>query len=315
MTRCAVSRFRFFNTLFALLLIPILFAACSQNNVTEDNSLKKYFDSAAVSGSFGMFDNGQGHFTIYNLPRFRDSAYLPAATFDILQSLIGVQTGLVKDDSAIIATAPLRAVQLTNDLPDSVMVAANKGLVKADSAQLLSSQLLANTRICDAPLITLQQAFQYSCENAFSQLALRIGKDTLKKWIDSLGYGNKNIGGSLDSFWLNNRLKITSDEQLGLVKKLYFDQLPFFQHTQVVVRRMMQRESNANYQLSYKTALGVKEDGHRIGWILGWIEENKHPYFFVLNLESANPNLDINGDGINVLKGILKQMEFFQGKK
>ena len=258
MTRYSLFRFRLFNLLFALLLIPIFFAACSQNNVTEDNSLKKYFDSAAVSGSFGLFDNGQGHFTIYNLPRFRDSAYLPAATFDILQSLIGVQTGLVKDDSALIAVER---------------------------------------------------------ENAFGQLALRIGKDTLKRWIDSLGYGNKNIGGPIDSFWLNNHLKITSDEQLGLVKKLYFDQLPFFQHTQVVVRRMMQRESNANYQLCYKTALGVKEDGHAIGWVLGWIEENKHPYFFVLNLESANPNLDINGEGINVLKGILKQMEFFQGKK
>jgi beta-lactamase class D len=258
MTRCPISRFRLFNTLFALLLIPILFAACSQNNVTEDNSLKKYFDSAAVSGSFGMFDNGQGHFTIYNLPRFRDSAYLPAATFDILQSLIGIQTGLVKDDSALAAVGR---------------------------------------------------------ENGFGQLALRIGKDTLKKWIDSLGYGNKNISGPLDSFWMNNHLKVTSDEQLGLVKKLYFDQLPFFQHTQVIVRSTMLKESNANYQLYYKTALGIKEDGHAIGWILGWIEENKHVYFFVLNLESANPNLDINGAGVNVLKGILRQMEFFQGKK
>jgi len=26
------------------------------------------------------------------------------------------------------------------------------------------------------------------------------------------------------------------------------------------------------------------EDGHEIGWIVGWIEENKHPYFFVLNM-------------------------------
>jgi len=86
---------------WTFILIPLLFAACSQNNVTEDNSFKKYFDSAGVSGTFGMFDNGQGHFTIYNLPRFRDSAYLPAGTFDLLLSLIGIQTGLVKDDTAL----------------------------------------------------------------------------------------------------------------------------------------------------------------------------------------------------------------------
>ncbi len=318
MTRCPLSRIRLFNTFFALILIPILFVACSQNNVTEDSSLKKYFDSASLSGSFGMFDNGQGHFTIYNLPRFRDSAYLPAATFDILQSLIGVQTGLVKDDSALIVTDLTSADLTSTDGASADRAIANRGPVKADSAQLLSGQLAATpatAQVCDAHMITLQQAFQYSCEKAFSQLALRTGKDTLKKWIDSLGYGNKNISGPIDSFWLNNHLKVTSDEQLGLVKKLYFDQLPFFQHTQVVIRRMMQRESNSNYLLSYKTAVGVKEDGHAIGWIQGWIEENKHPYFFVLNLESTSSTLDVNGAGIAILKGILRQMEFFQGKK
>jgi len=241
------------------IVISLFFvASCSQNNVTEDNSLKKYFDAAGVNGTFGLFDNGQGHFTIYNLPRFRDSAYLPAGTFDIIQSLIGVQTGVVKDDSAL-ATA--------------------------------------------------------GRENGFGQLALRLGKDTLKKWIDSLGYGNKNISGPLDSFWLNNHLKVTSDEQLGLVKKLYFDQLPFFQHTQLVVRRQMQNDNNTNYRLTYKTGHGIKEDGHAIAWIVGWVEENKHLYFFVLNLESADPGRDIREKELPVLKGILTQMGFFQGKK
>jgi len=258
-----ISRYAAFGSLlsgpfFVFLLLSFLLTSCSQNNVTEDNSFKKYFDSAGVSGSFGLFDNGQGHFTIYDLPRFRDSVFLPAGTFDILQSLIGIQTGVVKDDSALIAI---------------------------------------------------------DRDNGFGQLATRIGRDTLKKWVDSLRYGNKNCDGPVDSFWLNNHLKITADEQLGLIKKLYFDQLPFFQHTQVVVRRIMLTEKNANYQLSYRTGLGVKEDGHAIGWIMGWIEENKHPYFFVLNLESAGPNLDIRQSGLPVLKSILQQMEFFQGKK
>ena len=247
-----------FRSLFAFLSIALLFTACSQNNVTVDNSFKKYLDSAGINGSFGMFDNGQGKFTIYNLNRFRDSAYLPAGTFDILQGLIGVQTGLVKDDSA---------------------------LLKTDR------------------------------DNGFGLLAQRIGKDTLKKWIDSLGYGNKNIGGPIDSFWLNNHLKITSDEQLGLIKKLYFDQLPFYQHTQLLVRQALLTEKNANYQLTYKAARGTGENGHAIGWILGWVEENKHPYFFVLNLESANADLDVLHTGLPVLKGILAQMGFFQGKK
>src|SRR5687767_13659540 len=62
----------------ACLIGTVALAACSPNNVTVDNSLKKYFDQNKVTGCFGLFDNGQGSFTIYNVPRFRDSAYLPA---------------------------------------------------------------------------------------------------------------------------------------------------------------------------------------------------------------------------------------------
>jgi beta-lactamase class D len=248
--------------LFVLLLLPILLVSCSQNNVTVDDSLGRYFDSAGVKGSFGLFDNGQGHFTIYNLPRFRDSAYQPAATFDILLSLIALQTGVAKNETAII-------------FPRS------------------------------------------SNDSGFIQLAPRIGKDTLKKWIDSLGYGNKNISG--DAFWYDNHLKVTSDEQLGLIKKLYFQQLPFFQHIQKTVVSMIPSEGNANYQLHYKTAQGVKEDGEAIAWVIGWIEENKHPYFFVLNLEAPNPSGGPSTDqrltGLGIAKKILARLGFFNGTK
>jgi len=248
------------------MMAAAVLAGCTQGNVTEDDSLKQYFDAAGVGGCFGMFDNGQGHFTVYNLHRYRDSSYLPAGTFDILQSLIAVQTGVVKDDSAVISDS-----------------------------------------------ITLREAFQGSNTIAFRELARRIGKDTLKKWIDSLGYGNKDV--STDAFWMDNHLTITSDEELGLVKKLYFDQLAFFPRSQKVVRQMMRMEGNSNYQLSYKTGTGIRKDGHVLTWYAGWIEENKNPYFFVLNLDSPDPNKDTRSAGLSILKNILKQQGFFQGKK
>jgi len=254
------------KTFLAVMMAALLLAGCSQGNVTEDDSLKQYFDAAGVDGSFGMFDNGQGHFTIYNLRRYRDSSYLPAETFDIVQSLIGVQTGVVKDDSAVISGT-----------------------------------------------ITLREAFRNGTTAAFQDLSRRIGKDTLKKWIDSLGYGNKDMGS--DSFWMDNHLTIKPDEQLGFVKKLYFDQLPFFPRSQKVVRQMMLMENNSNYQLSYKTGTGIRKDGHTLTWCLGWIEENKHPYFFVLTLDKAGAGSDLGPAGLRILKNILKQQGFFQGKK
>lgn len=251
-----------------LALIAVFAASCSQNNVTEDASLKKHLDQAGVQGSFGLFDNGHGHFTIYNLTRFRDSAFLPAGTFDIIQSLIGIQTGVVRNDTALI--------------DDSM---------------------------------TLRQAFRISNDRAFQTLASHIGKDTLKKWIDTLAYGNKQIGTSPDSFWLNNVLLLTADEQLGLMKKLYFDQLPFFPHSQKLTRSLLSAEGNSNYSLSYKTAVGTAANGHLIGWVLGWIEENKNAYFFVLNWEAATPDKAPVDKGLGILHSILEQQGFFQGKK
>ena len=45
---------------------------------------------------------GNWNFTVYNLDRYRDSAFLPASTFKIVNSLIGLQTGVITNDSMII---------------------------------------------------------------------------------------------------------------------------------------------------------------------------------------------------------------------
>ena len=74
---------------FLIAVISVCFFACSSNNVKTDDSLEKYFTENNVSGCFALLDNGTGEFTVYNLTRYRDSAYLPASTFKIVNSLIG----------------------------------------------------------------------------------------------------------------------------------------------------------------------------------------------------------------------------------
>jgi len=260
----------------------ILLNACTQNNVTVDDSLKKYFDENHVAGTFGMFDNGQGQFTIYNLSRFKDSAYLPASTFKVVNSLIGIQTGIISNENMVIPWDGVhRRPEWDKDL-------------------------------------TMEQAFKVSAVPYYQEVARRIGKDTMQHWLDTLGYGSRYgkaiIKTSIDTFWLDNSIKITSDEQLGIVKRLYFKQLPFQDRPQDIVKKVMLQENNANYKLSYKTGLGFRENGDAIGWIVGWIEENQHPYFFVLNVEGPH-DTDMLSVRMNILKGILKQLGFFEGKK
>ncbi|WP_431212400.1 penicillin-binding transpeptidase domain-containing protein [Puia sp. P3] len=278
------------RTLVALFAAALLFAACSPNNVTVDNSLQRYFDSAGVKGSFALFDNGQGHFTIYNLPRYKDSVYAPGRTFDIVQSLVALQTGVIKDDTSGLVWTSFFALPYPGIAGDT----SAKGL------RSLKAAFRDPARLGDID---------------FVGLAARIGKDTLKKWIDSLRYGNKDISGPIDSCWLDNHLKVTADEQLGLTKRLYFDQLPFFNRPQQLVRGIMPTETNSNYRLVYKTGQVVKEDGHALGWVLGWVEENKHPYFFVVNMEAEASDKDLGPIGLHIVKNILGPMGFFEGKK
>ncbi|MFT3937065.1 MAG: penicillin-binding transpeptidase domain-containing protein [Chitinophagaceae bacterium] len=278
------------RNIFYILTAVLFLSSCHSNNVTEDDSVKKYFDSAGVTGCFGLFDNGQGEFTIYNLPAFKDSAYLPASTFKIVNSLIGLQTGRITNENMVIKwDGNIRFYG-----PGDTAFAWNKDL-------------------------TMKEAFKASAVPYYQEVARRIGKDTMQHWLDTLGYGQRygkfKIADNIDMFWLDNSLKITADEELGLVKKLYFEQLPFFKSTQQTVKNVMLWEDNANYKLSYKTGTGILPSGSRIGWIVGWEEENKHPYFFVLQIITNNPSFDLKNGRLAMLKKILAEKGFFNGKK
>ena len=266
-------------------VLALLFYSCSPNNVKQDKSLKKYFDEHKVEGCFALMNNATGKFTVYNLSRYRDSSYLPASTFKIVNSLIGLQTGKIVNDSMVI---------------------------KWDGVKRWLDDWNRD--------LTMYEAFRVSSLPYYQEVARRIGKDTMQRWLDSLKYGAKLatdkvvIKTAVDSFWIDNSIKVTPDQQLGLVKRLYFDQLPFFKTYQEMVKRAMLFENNANYRLGYKTGWGTTENGHALGWIVGWIEENKHPYFFVLNIESPDRNFDIVPARMKILKDILKQLGFFEGK-
>lgn len=260
-------------------LLLISLASCSVNRAKNDDSLKKYFEENKVEGCFSMLNNADGKVTVYNM-KYDTMRFSPASTFKIFNSLVGLQTGVITDE---------------------------KMQIKWDGFTRWNEKWNKD--------MDMVEAFKVSSVPYYQEVARRVGKDTMQQWIDSLGYGNRTITGPVDSFWLNNSLKISPDEQLGLVKRLYFDQLPFRKSVQQIVRDVMLQENNTAYQLSYKTGWGFTEDNKAIGWVVGWIEENKHVYFFVTFVKAADRNTDIGEARLKITKAILKQYGFFEGKK
>lgn len=261
-------------------LLPVIFlVSCSRTNVEIREDLKKHFDAQKVEGSFAMFDNSRGQHIIYN-PQRDTTRFMPASTFKIVNALVALQTGRLSTDSSII---PWDSVVRSNpewnrDLP-------------------------------------LYEAFRVSSVPHFQWIARQVGRDTMQRYLDSIHYGNMKIGPKIDSFWLDNTLKISPDEQVGLVKMVYFRQFKFMrQSVQEQVKRMMIQENNTTYQLAYKTGWGQTGAGNELGWMVGWIEENRHVYFFALNLESTDHQINMREVRKQLLTAILTDLGFFKGK-
>jgi hypothetical protein len=60
---------------------------------------------------------------------------------------------------------------------------------------------------------------------------------------------------------------------------------------------------------------GCGKNGNAIGWLVGWIEENNHVYFFVTFVKAPAHDIDMRTVRMNITRGILKQYGFFEGKK
>ena len=163
--------------------------------------------------------------------------------------------------------------------------------------------------------VTLQQAFQNNSIPYFQELARQIGKDTLQMWLDSISYGNSKITSAVDTFWLNNDLKISPDEQLGFLSKLFFEQLTFQKYAQETVANLMKKEDTSLYSLSYATGLGIDEKNNSFAWNLGWIEENRHIYFFVTFIRTPVKSINTENRVIEISKSCLKELGFFKGQK
>ncbi len=241
-------------------LVSVCLASCSPNNVTEDAGLKKLLEAEKLDGVIGIFHNLSGDFVLSDRKVFRDSALVPGSSFYIVQSLVAVETGRLKDEQS------------------------------------------------DINGTNLEQAFKADSLHFFQELAGRIGKDTMQLWIDTLGYARRYDTpriAQLDRFWLDNSIRVTADEQLGIVKKLYFDQLPFQRRTHAIVSNMMLVEDSTEHKLAYKFSEGRNADGTRILWIQGWKEILQHPHFFVIQLRTREEGADLKAAGKRIMDQVL----------
>jgi beta-lactamase class D len=140
---------------------------------------------------------------------------------------------------------------------------------------------------------TLATAIEHSVVWYFQSLARDVGEHAMVDWLQRLDYGNRDISGGIDRFWLGSSLEISARRQLDLVRSLWRSSLPFDQEHQRQVREMLAQDSDLPGLLHGKTGscLGnpaVKQPDH--GWFMGWVEWDKNrdrnpaTTWFVINI-------------------------------
>ncbi len=258
--------------LLLLMISVCLLPNCVSAKDDVKPEFKKYFDGYDVKGTFVLYDSSNKKFTRYNPERAKQQ-FTPASTFKILNSLIGLETGEISGEDYIFKW---------------------------------SGQKYGNENWNQD--LVLRDAFQFSCLPCYQDLARRIGEPRMRKWVEKVGYGNKNISGGIDRFWIADTLRISPNEQVNLLRKLYKNKLPFSNENQELVKKIMLVEDNSKYKLYTKTGLMTFEN-KKIGWYVGFIEQNENVYFFATNIETNTDDENFIPARIEITKQILKELK------
>lgn len=234
--------------LFILLSALAKDSAAQQSTIIADFS--KYFIDNKVKGCFVIYDMGKDQLTVSNPERCK-TGFLPASTFKIINSLIALETG----------------------------VATGKDfLIKWDGVVHDFTEWNKDH--------TLHSAFKTSAYWYYQEIARRIGEDRMKFWLNKSAYGNENLGGGIDQFWLKGDIRITPIEQALFLSRLVKETLPFAKLNQQLVKEMMLEKSSDNYRFGAKTGWAILPDSTNIGWLAGYILKDGKWYTFATNIES-----------------------------
>lgn len=261
---------------FCFILLPDAIAKASptkvllaqqqtKNNWQERPDFGKYFQKAGVKGTFLLYDIKKNKYLVYNSQR-ANSRFVPASTFKILNSLIALETGVVQDENEVIKWDG----------------------IKRDFPQWNKDQ-------------TMRTAIKDSVVWFYQELARRIGQQRMQRYINLANYGNRDISGGIDRFWLDGGLRITPKEQIDFLVKLYQKNLPFSQRSIAIVKDIIINEKTSDYVLRGKTGW----EG-QVGWYVGYLERSNDVYFFAINMDIVEPNN--TKARISITKSILQDL-------
>jgi len=251
-----INRRHALGLLAAASLVPSRsFADVAQQRTEFRDDLAKHFFDEETVGTFVGY-KVDDYLIIASDKDRSGEAKLPASTFKIPNSVIALETGVVGD-------------------PD-------KDVFKWDGV----------TRSIEAwnHDHTLRSAIAVSAVPVYQEIARRIGAERMQKYLDLFDYGNRDIGGGIDQFWLTGNLRISPVQQIDFVDRLRRGTLPVSKRSQELVCDILPVTISGDSIIRAKSGLLGAEIGKpSLGWMVGWAEKDSAQTVFALNLDVREP--------------------------
>ncbi|MEM9558172.1 MAG: class D beta-lactamase [Acidobacteriota bacterium] len=234
---------------FLLCIVP---AALYAEGATPD--FADLFTEAGVEGTLVVYELETDTTLVHDAERAA-TRFIPASTFKIPNSFIGLETGVVESPSTIWPW----------DGTERNLSAWNRDH-------------------------SLHTAYRNSVVWFYQELARGVGSERMATWLERLDYGNASIDGGIDRFWLDGELRISAHEQIDFLVRLHRDELPFSAKTLALGKEVMVEERTGDHVLRAKTGWALRTP-KQLGWYVGYVERpvraegGPRTTFFALNID------------------------------
>lgn len=222
------------------------------DTISVRSDFNKYFKNCNVQGSIAIYDDSHKKWIVSDSTD-ADKEALPASTFKIINLLIALETGAIKDENEVVKWS---------GETDTIRYGYRPEIYRD---------------------MTVQEAFRESAVWVFIELAKKIGKANYTYYLKACKYGNQNISVAGADFWNFGSLGISPVDQVNLLRNMYSGKLPFSKRNIEIVKRVMITERNENYTIHAKSGW-TREGGINTGWWVGYTETKNGVFFFATRI-------------------------------
>lgn len=232
-------------------------------------------------GALEIFDPQSKLSFRVNMPRLSE-ALPPCSTYLIPHFAIALGTGVLKDNDSRIAFDPAK-------YPDSANWPASW---KRDQ--------------------TFESALRDSVQWYAQELSTRMGSARLQQNLKRIKYGNADVSGGLDKFWMSSSLRVTSFQQLDFLRNFREGKLGFNPRVTKALQEALVIERTPDYTIYGKYGSCPMPDGSYLGWLVGYAERGGKVWYYALNLDGKSL-AEFAGARLQIVKGSLQEMGFLPG--